>query len=190
MVTVFNNQTSSIDCNKIFTKSLTFLNIYSLKTSSIKETLKFFSDNKENCFFFLWFWCKNVTFFNFLKKETVSIVSFLFSKSCPQCLNTAAQFVPLGFPYGSSAATHGNTMCWRRRVCFCPTHAPLFINSGGPQTTALGAVPMHHHQSCLAAGERPQICQKKKKKSPQMTIKPGQYFMEMKCSGTVYRGGG
>lgn len=30
----------------------------------------------------------------------------------------------------------------------------------------------------------------REKKAPQMTIKPGQYFMKMKCSGTVYSGRG
>lgn len=49
---------------------------------------------------------------------------------------------------------------------------------------------MHQAQTCLAIGEEPQICHEWRKKPPQMTIKPDQYFMKMKCSGSVYSGGG
>lgn len=48
---------------------------------------------------------------------------------------------------------------------------------------------------CITPGsaslsERSRKFVKRKKKAPQMTIKPGQYFMKMKCSGTVYSGEG
>lgn len=98
-------------------------------------------------------------------------------------------WLPVHFHQHKDAHTHWHTRCWLQHVCLCPTHA-IFINSGGPKTTARTAVPMHHAQTCLAIGEKPQICQKEEEKAPHMTIKPGQYFMKMKCSGTVYSGRG
>lgn len=71
----------------------------------------------------------------------------------------------------------------------------IFINSVGPKTTAAALFPMHQAPTCLTAKSSRRFVKrwaarererKREGKNSQVTITAGQYFIKMKCSGTVY----
>lgn len=87
----------------------------------------------------------------------------------------------------------------RRADCSMFISAPwaIFINSVGPKTTPAALFPMHQAPTCLTAKSSRRFVKrwaarkrererKRGGKNSQVTITAGQYFIKMKCSGTVY----
>ncbi len=91
--------------------------------------------------------------------------------------------------------THTHAACWLQHVYLCPvSYLHQFY---WPQDDASRLIPHASSTNLPHRQEQPQICQKMSRarererereggKNSQVTITAGQYFMKMKCSGTVY----
>lgn len=81
----------------------------------------------------------------------------------------------------------------QRADCSMFVSAPRTLSPSileAPRRHAPSSPPCITPRTCLAVGGEPQICHEREKRAPQVTVAPAQYFMKMKCCGSVYGGQG